>query len=171
MKKALCFIAALLLAVPVFANTEDIVKQLLPDSDLKARTVILSDSDIEKVNMYIGDLNAVNGAYTVYPSKTGAVILDEEQGKHGMIQAAVLIDKVTGKIKNIIIIKMKERRGRGIKTPLFLNQFRDKTKADPLVFGKDVKVISGATASSKAMLTLIKRSLIIYEIYLSKKLK
>jgi Na+-translocating ferredoxin:NAD+ oxidoreductase RnfG subunit len=175
MKKTLFLIMAVLtvvfLATPAFSSTDDIVKQLLPDSDLKARSLILADADIEQVNKIVGELVAVKGVYIIYPSKTGAVILDEEQGKHGMIEMAILIDAATKKIKDIIIISMKERRGRGIVKPIFLKQYIGKSLLDPIALGSDIKAISGATVSSRAVTITVKRALVLYDIFLSKHLK
>lgn len=171
MKKAILLIMMFFLGAPVFATVEDVVKQLLPDTDMKERSLILTDAEIEKVKKVLGEMTPVKGVFAVYSSKTGAVIIDEQYGNHGIIEFAVLIDKPTRSIRNIVILAMRERRGRGIKGTLFIRQFIGKTVADPITVGKDIKAYTGATISSRAAAVTAKRALVIYDIFLKRNLK
>lgn len=164
MKKIIFLVLAVFLASVAQAAVEDIVKQLLPDSDLSSRSFMLTDRDIEKANAALGDLAAIKGVFEAYLSKSGVVIIESAEGKHGPITLAVLIDINTRKVKNVVIISMSERRGAAIKRNFFIKQFFGKGDKDPMEPGRDIKAVAGATVSSRAVIAAVKQAVVIYGI-------
>ena len=165
MKKILFVMLAMALAVSVMASKEDVVKQLLPDSDLKATVFTLTAADIAAVQAALGSKAPVRAEYEIYVSKTGAVVIEEQMGKWGIIKSAVLIDKATKTFKSLAIISMSEKRGAPIKSEMFIKQFAGKGTGDAYDIGNGIKAISGATISSRAMVITVKRALKVYSIF------
>jgi electron transport complex protein RnfG len=172
MKKVLLAVVALVMAVSLIMAAEmkeTVVKDLLPDSDMKAQVFNVSEALVAKVQAGLGNKMPVRPVYEIYVSKTGAVVIEEQMGKWGPIKMAMLIDPLTKKLKSIGYISMSEKRGAGIKQANFVKQFIGKTSADTISVGKDITGISGATISSKAVSIAVKRALIIYEAFTAKK--
>lgn len=167
MKKIMFVVMAIAIAVSVMAAQADVVKQLLPDADLKVIVFNLTPENIAAVQAAMGNKMPVRAQYEIYVSKTGAVVIEEQMGKWGIIKTAVLIDPATKKFKYFAIISMAEKRGAGLKTAAFIKQFIGKGRGDSLEIGKGVKAVSGATGSSKAIATTVKRALVIYDIFLA----
>jgi Na+-translocating ferredoxin:NAD+ oxidoreductase RnfG subunit len=167
MRKILLAVLAMALAVSLMAQKEEAVKNLLPDSDLKAVVLNLTAADTAKVQAALGNQMPVRTAYELYVSKTGVVVIESQQGKWAPINMAILIDAATRKVKGIEIISMQEKRGAGIKTSAFIGQFTGKGSADAYDIGSGIRAVSGATVSSKAVMIAVKRALVIYDIYLA----
>lgn len=164
MKKLLFVVFALVFALPVFAAEADVVKLLLPDSDLKPVVLKLSAENIAAVQSELGSNVQVRGEYSIYKSKTGIVVIEEQMGKWSLIKLAVLIDPSSKTVKKVELISMNEKRGQGIKGGTFINQFNGKTKADFSELGKGIRAVSGATVSSRAVFIAVKRALKVYEL-------
>lgn len=162
MKKLMAIVLTAVFATAVFAAEADSVKNLTQEDGLKAVEVTLTAEQAAKIQAAMASKQIVKTVYTIYSGKVLDVIIEEQQGKWGKIKVAVAIDKVTRKIKGIEVISMQEKRGAGIKTSNFLGQFTGKSTADAFEVSKDVKAVSGATVSSKAMAIAVKRALIVY---------
>jgi Na+-translocating ferredoxin:NAD+ oxidoreductase RnfG subunit len=171
MKKVLFVFLAMALVVSVMASQEEVVKQLLPDPGIKAQSLTLTAADVAKVQASLGNKMPVRTAYETYISKTGAVVIEEQMGKWGIIKMAILIDTATKKVKTISIISMQEKRGAGIKNSAFISQFAGKGPGDEYDIGHGIRAISGATISSRAVLIAVKRALIIYDMFMTKSKK
>ena len=165
MKKILFAVLAMALAVSVMASQDDVVKQLLPDANMKPAVFKLTDANIAAVQAALGNKAPVRAEYQIYVSKTGAVVIEEQMGKWGVIKTALLIDPATKKLVNFAIISMSEKRGAPIKSTAFINQFVGKGPADAYDVGNGIKAISGATVSSKAMVITVKRALKVYDLF------
>ncbi len=165
--------AVMLLAVSVMAEDmkTNVVKELLPDSDLKAQVFAVSADLTAAVQAGLANKMPVRTEYEIYTSKTGAVVIEEQMGKWGPIKMGILIDAATKKILSIGYISMSEKRGAGIKQANFVKQFAGKSSADTIEIGKDVRAITGATISSKAVVIAAKRALIIYDAFTAVKAK
>ena len=167
MKKILFVVLAMAVAVTVMASKEDVVKQLLPDAVTTPVVFKLTAVDISAVQAALGNKAPVRAEYEIYATKTGAVVIEEQMGKWGVIKSAVLIDAGTKKFKSLGIISMAEKRGQPVKTPMFINQFVGKSAGDAFDIGNGIRAISGATISSKAMVITVKRALVVYGLYLA----
>ena len=87
------------------------------------------------------------------------------KGKWGPIHYMLALDR-EGKVSDVIVLELRERRGRPVKERKFLNQFLGKTKADPIKLKKDIKGVSGATISSTGMSNGIRKLVYVFnELY------
>lgn len=92
-----------------------------------------------------------------------------EQGKWGLIHFLIAIDPKTTKIEDVVVLAFEEKRGKPISRRTFLEQFVGKSLSDPIEVNKDIKGVTGATISSKAVASAVKDSLVIYEEVYKKK--
>jgi Na+-translocating ferredoxin:NAD+ oxidoreductase subunit G len=88
----------------------------------------------------------------------GVMATIEQQGYDGTITYNLALDG-EGKVVGMLIISHSETPGIGdvITTSEFQEQFIGKSFEDPIVPGEDVDTVSGATISSSAMITSIRR--------------
>jgi len=71
-----------------------------------------------------------------------------------------------GKVKDAVVLELKERRGRPVKERRFLDQFFGKTIQDPIKLNKDIKGVAGATISSRGMSNGIRKLVYVFnELY------
>lgn len=87
----------------------------------------------------------------------GYVLVDEQKGQHEPITFAVVLSPEAVVLRQEVVV-YRERYGHEVTDPRFRAQFVGKTAADPLRPGRDVEVVSGATISSVAMATGVKRA-------------
>lgn len=161
MKKFLFVVLAAAIAATAAAGQDDVIKSLLPGSDLKPVIFRMTAEEITAVQSALGCKLPVSGEHEIYSSKEGAVVVTEQLGKWGMIKFAILIDPAGKTVKKIAVISMNEKRGRAITWPNFLGQFTGKGTADLAGFDC-IKAVSGATVSSKAVFLAAKKALLIY---------
>lgn len=156
-----------------FCNVEDALKIILPNAqNIKEETKALTpeqkksiaeaadidfDSDLDKeYKFYIGEADGRIIGYAVE---------DTVKGKWGPIHYILAMDS-EAKVGDVIVLELKERRGRPVKERKFLDQFLGKTKADPIRLRKDIKGISGATISSTGMTNGIRKIVYVFnELY------
>ena len=162
MKKFLVPFLVLVFGVAVFAAEADSVKSLTKEDGLKATAVTFTEVQTAKIQAAMGTKQPIRTAYSIYVGKEVVVVMEEQQGKWGPIKVAVAIDKATKKVNGIEIVAMMEKRGVAVKTVSFLGQYTGKSTADAVEVGKDIKGISGATISSKAVTIAVKRALLVY---------
>ncbi|RME26668.1 MAG: FMN-binding protein [Deltaproteobacteria bacterium] len=93
----------------------------------------------------------------------GTVLFDQQKGQHEPIDFAVQFspDRVVVRQE---VVTYREKYGDGVRDPRFRRQFVGKTADDPLVAGKDIIIVSGATYSSRAMAIGVKRALVLAEL-------
>ena len=162
MKKFLITILAVIFTTALFAAEADSVKNLTQEEGLKAMSITLTESQATKIQTAMGTKQPVKNVCTIYVGKVLSVVIEEQQGKWAPIKIAVSIDKATRKVKGLEIISMQEKRGAAVKTQNFLGQYVGKSNVDAVEVGKDIKAISGATVSSKAVSIAVKRALLVY---------
>lgn len=96
---------------------------------------------------------------------SGWAVVVDEPGKTHPITFIVGIDN-QGKVLDVDILEYREAIGYGIKRKSFLRQFRGKTSKDRISVGRDIDAVAGATISSDAAATAVKKSLkLIEELY------
>lgn len=95
--------------------------------------------------------------------KTGVAMLDTQPGKWGVVGFAIGLDPATGKITNMLVTTMSEKRGRPIALKSFLKQFFGKDKTAAFAVGKDVNAVAGATISTRAAAFAARRAAVVYE--------
>jgi Na+-translocating ferredoxin:NAD+ oxidoreductase RnfG subunit len=162
MKKFLVTVLAVVFSAALLASETDAVKNLTQEEGLKPTAVTLTAAQTAKIQAGMGTKQPVKTAYTFYVGKTETVVIEEQMGKWGPIKFAIAISKADRKVKGIEIFAMQEKRGVAVKLPVFLGQYTGKCTADAVEVGKDIKAVSGATVSSKAVCTAVKRALLVY---------
>lgn len=101
--------------------------------------------------------------------KTGVAMMQHEPGKWGVVGFSVGMTADTGKIVNMAVVTMSEKRGRPIALKNFLKQFFGLDKNSPFEVGKDINAVSGATMSTHAAVFAARKSVLIYDfVYLKK---
>ena len=107
------------------------------------------------------------GPYTLYQglkadgSLVGTVVIMDEKGKEGPLQMLVALQP-DGTVYDAAFTVFGEERGKPALSWNFLKQFMGKSSKDPLVPGKDIDGVSGATYTSKAVAVAMKRSVCVY---------
>lgn len=101
--------------------------------------------------------------------RTRAVFLCAEPGKWGVVGFAIGLDAASGKITDMGVTTLSEKRGRPISLKSFLKQFLGKDKSAPFEVGKDVNAVAGATISTKAAAFAARKAVVVYsELFLKK---
>ena len=163
--------------VEAFAETfytiEEALKIILPEAqDVKDETKVLSEEQKKsistKANVEFDP--AFDKEYHIYVGQANGQTLgyafeDTVKGKWGPINYMVAFD-ADGKIKDAIVLGLKERRGKPVKERKFLDQYIGKSINDPIKLNKDIKGIAGATISSRQMSSGIRKLVYVFnELY------
>ncbi|MBC7473673.1 MAG: FMN-binding protein [Candidatus Sericytochromatia bacterium] len=90
-----------------------------------------------------------------------AFILDE-QGKHFPMTFIVSLNNKAS-VEQVAIMVYREKRGDGVKTKRFLNQFKNKNGKDAIEIDRDIVHITGATISSWSMTSGVKKAVVLTE--------
>lgn len=149
----------------VFCTIEEALKIFLPGAqDIKEEVKVLTAEQRKIIQQKSGvELHPeFDKEFHFYVSSGGAAVLDTVQGKWGPIKFMMAVDN-TGKIKDLIVLELKEKRGRPVKERKFLEQYIGKSTTDPIKLKKDIKGIAGATISSRQMTNGIRKLVYIYE--------
>lgn len=80
----------------------------------------------------------------------GAVLVDNVKGKARPITYFVAFEP-SGAILALEVLVYRESHGGEVRSPLFRKQFNGKQHSDAIVVGKDIRNVSGATISSRAL--------------------
>jgi len=157
---------------------EKALKEMLPDTDRVEKVIrTLTDAETTAIKGQLGSLMLpVEGGkkavevkeYAFYfgmkgDKKTGVALFDSEPGKWGTVNFIAGLDPDTGKIKNMAVVSLSEKRGRPVALKSFLKQFFGKGKSDPFEVGKDVNAIAGATISTKAAAFSARKVVVMYD--------
>lgn len=191
MKKArlLAIVAAFVAAAAGYASAERLVSddkalaEMLPGSaGMDKVAVPVTAGELAAIKKQLGGSLNADGKAGADPKelvfyfgvdktgkRTGVALLDSQPGKWGEIGFAVGLDANTGKILNMAVTTMNEKRGRPIALRSFLKQFFGKDKSAPFTVGKDVNAVSGATISTRAAAFEARRAVIVYNELFPKK--
>ena len=96
----------------------------------------------------------------------GYACIDNVIGRYRPITFMVKINHPAGDIAHYEVMTYREAIGKEVGWGPFREQFYGKQIADPLVFGEDLRNISGATLSAHHLRDAFRRLLIVYERYL-----
>lgn len=97
--------------------------------------------------------------------RLGFFFVDYVIGKHEVIDYSVALDP-SGRVKRVEILEYRESYGGEVAERAWLDQFVGKGNSDSLAPGRDIRIISGATLSSRHVTEGIKRVLAIHELLL-----
>jgi Na+-transporting NADH:ubiquinone oxidoreductase subunit NqrC len=124
--------------------------------EMKAKIEQLSGQKLQTKGEQVWQAKAGN-------KRLGYFILDYVIGKHLVIDYSVALE-TDGRIRQVDILQYRESYGGEITNPDWLAQFKGKTGHDNLEPGQDIRIISGATLSSRHVTEGIKKVLAIYDI-------
>lgn len=94
----------------------------------------------------------------------GYALIDHEIGKTEPITFLTALTP-SGKIKAVEILVYRESHGSEIVQKHFRNQFKGKKAQNPIKVGQDIKNISGATLSARAIARGVKKALALWQIF------
>jgi electron transport complex protein RnfG len=130
------------------------------------KKVQLSDGDKARLAHRLG-YALRKPSYTFYVASSGSHVdgfafLDDEMGEHQPISFAVKLSP-EGRVERQEIVVYREPRGDEVRDERFRRQFVGKSARDPIVANEDIVVVSGATISSRAVATGVKRAVVLFD--------
>ena len=152
--------------VDVYLSVEEAPRALFPEADsIERRDIPVTESLRAQMRARIGAAKpSIWEPYYIsfIAKKNGHVIgyavICEEIGKHRPITFIVGVDPA-GKIRDVAVMMYRESIGDEIRYPAFRRQFRGKTLNDPIAHRRDIRNITGATLSSRAMAVGVRKAL------------
>ena len=168
-------LAAIAIAVPAHAiqylSVEQAQRLCFPEAQqFVAANVVFTPDQVAAIERQSGQKVRTKGeqvwrAVQANGQAAGFFFVDYVIGKHEVIDYAVAID-AAGKVRRVEILQYREAYGGEIASHDWLAQFAGKGAGDQLVPGRDVRIISGATLSSRHVTEGIKRVLAIHDLLL-----
>lgn len=167
-----------LTATPAIAETPEFYEQvylsqaqalavaLPPHDKVVARVLTLTDAERKLAQRRLGR-KLEEPSYTFYEGQSGgkpvgrAIVLDE-LGKHYPITFVVGLTP-DGAVREVAVMTYREKRGDAVKRRRFLNQFKDKTEADPIMINRDIVHLTGATVSSWSLAAGVKKAVVLHD--------
>jgi electron transport complex protein RnfG len=160
-------------AQQVYWTPRDLLASFFPKSErVSFERFVIDAPSRERLKTRLGMVPA-KPVYTFYVATTagrvdGYALIDEEMGQHLPITFAVKLSP-QAVVERQEIVTYREPRGEEVTDCRFRQQFVGKTAKDPLRLSIDVAAITGATISSAAMATGVRRSIALLEEFLSHK--
>lgn len=99
----------------------------------------------------------------------GYAVVDEQVGQHEPITFAVLVD-AEAKVRRVEVMVYREAYGDGVRAAAFRDQFAGLDASSPMRVGKEIRIVSGATVSSRSVATGTRRASALVEAWLSQAL-
>ncbi|MCK6549109.1 FMN-binding protein [Myxococcota bacterium] len=148
-------------AEDVYFTTPALLTEFFKTSERVSYVKVEGDAGRDALTKLLGYAPAKR-SYVVFVARTGAkvdgyAVIDDELGQHQPITFGVKLSP-DGAVERAEIMVYREGYGAEVREARFRRQFTGKTAADRLRLGDDVVAISGATLSSKAMATGIRRA-------------
>jgi Na+-translocating ferredoxin:NAD+ oxidoreductase RnfG subunit len=127
----------------------------LTDADAKAIGTTLGTDPPKRVwNFYTAEDD--------HSRRLGYAVLDSEVGLHEPIDLGVRFD-VSGKVDRVEIVEYREAYGDEVRSERFRKQFVGKSAGDPIIAGRDIDIVTGATYSSKSVALGVKRDVLVLQ--------
>ena len=147
----------------VLLKTDDALERAFPAPlSVEIRWVTVSSNHAEKINRVIDSktLPSVLKYYEASDKKgiAGYAAIDSTSGKHGPIKFLLVVN-LDMTVRSVTILSHREKRGRPIKERRFLSQFTGKKMFDRFRINSDIHGVTGATISSRAVATGVKKVL------------
>lgn len=172
--KSLILISVLLLPIlaegaTVYLTPSAALKLMFKDSqEIVSEKKRLDSSRRQTIEKQLG-YQLGKDEWTFFVAKTdgrvdGYALMDHELGKVEPITFMVGLNP-DGTIRALEVLVYRESHGGEIRESHFKKQFVNKTLEDPLILKKDIKNISGATVSSRAMTVGAKRVLALWNVF------
>jgi Na+-translocating ferredoxin:NAD+ oxidoreductase RnfG subunit len=130
------------------------------------KRVTLPESAAAEIAKKLGT-GSVQREWVIYLGETdgrldGYAIVDDEKGMHEPIDFAVRFTP-KGAVDRVEVMVYREPYGDEVRSDRFRAQFQGKTAVDPIMAGKDIDIVSGATISSRSMALGVKRDALVLQ--------
>lgn len=163
--------AAPAVADQVYLSAAEAPRAVFPDADRFARRRIASTPELrERVAERLGGLKPSiwEPSYEVATAfagdrRLGRAIEVEEVGKHRAITLVIGVDP-QDKVSGVAVMVYREAYGGEIRSRRFLDQYRGKGEVDPLLPSRDIRNITGATLSARAVGRAVKKAIAVLEV-------
>jgi Na+-translocating ferredoxin:NAD+ oxidoreductase RnfG subunit len=152
--------------VRTYATEEEVLNMAFPGADIEERTVKITP----EIRKTIEDL--IKGRFfkkrvSFYIARKGGeplgyATVTNEKGRKRNITFMVVLDS-SGIVKSVDLLVFRESQGYEIENPRWREQFIGKTLKDPLMVKRDIRNISGATMSSRAVTKGVKKVLAVFQ--------
>lgn len=165
-------LAALAFVLPAHATQYFTPGKLLGDffataAGVSPRSVTLGAADVAAIGQKLG-APLSKATWSVYVAedkdkkRLGYAVLDHEIGLHEAIDYGVRFG-LSGAVERVEIMEYREAYGDEVRSDRFRRQFVGKTASDPIVAGRDIDIVSGASYSSRALALGIKRDTLVLQ--------
>jgi len=158
-----------------FCSVKDAVKILLPEAQDVTEEVKSFTQEQKKTIAQAAEIKfdpELDKEYCFSIAKSdgkiiGYAVQDRVRGKFGVIKYMLALSP-DGKVKDVVVLELKERRGRPVKDRRFLDQFLGKDIKNPIKLNKDIKGIAGATISSRSMSNGVRKMVYVFNEFYKK---
>lgn len=160
-----------LLSGPRAALADDSVRELLAEQFKRSErvTFVRVQPTAEQSSRLATQLGRAlpRREYTFYVATTagkvdGYALFDDEPGQHQPISFATFFD-AKGQVTRVEIVTYREPYGDGVRSPRFREQFVGRSAKSGFAPDRDIDAISGATISSRALCTGVKRAALLLD--------
>jgi Na+-translocating ferredoxin:NAD+ oxidoreductase RnfG subunit len=155
----------------VFLTEQEALHEALPDADRVVPVPLVWDArvqrDIENTSRFYAKFDQT---HCFQGLRGGRVIayacIDNMIGKERPITYITRIDHPAGTIRMMEVMEYRERIGAKVNKPMFRDQFVGKGAEDALQEQVDIRILAGATMSSRALAMGCRKLVHMYEAYL-----
>lgn len=155
----------------VHFTRDQIVASYFPEAD-RVESVWFQPSDAQRAELKktLG-YNLPKAKYEILVGRKGDAtlgyaVVDEQIGQHEPITFAVLVD-AAAKVRRVEVMVYREAYGDGVRAASFRDQFTGLDATSPMRVGKEIRIVSGATISSRSIATGTRRASALVEAWLS----
>lgn len=155
----------------VFLTEEQALMAALSEADTVHAVPLAWGADVQRAIENRARFYAkFNQTHCFQGTKAGQVIgyacIDNMTGKDRLITYVTRIDHPAGRIGMMEVMEYRERIGAKVNKPMFRDQFVGKSARDPLQERIDIRILVGATLSSRALTMGCRKLVQMYEVYL-----
>lgn len=154
----------------VYLTPEEAPAAVFPDADRFERSEVAATPALrDRVRRRLGGLKPSVWEES-YPlaaafrggARLGQAIVVEEIGKHREITFVVGIDS-GGKVAGVAVMAYREAYGGEVRSRRFLQQYKGKGAGDPLMPSRDIRNVTGATLSARAIGRGVKKAIAVLD--------
>ncbi len=150
----------------VFLSEADAPAAVFPDADrFERREETATPAFRERVQARLGEIKPSiwEPSYSIATAfrgneRLGQAVIVEEIGKHRAITFIVGVDPQGG-VAGVAVMAYREAYGGEVRSRRFLDQYRGKHSSDPLIPSSDIRNITGATLSARAIGKGVKKAI------------
>jgi len=155
----------------VYLSLEEAPRVVFPEADsIERKDVPATDELRERMQELIGreKPSLWEPFYITYTAHRkgellGYAVICEEIGKHRQITFIVAVSPA-GRVRDVAVLIYRESRGSEVKYPGFTRQFRGKSLAEPIAHRRDIRNITGATLSARALSRGVRKALALLQL-------